>query len=206
VISLISDPGKVIYEEDPQLLTLLCQSVKQLMVSKSFVRRALSGLAIAGCLIVGLPAFSLADGLPGFTIFGGVKGEDNLNFRLDYGGRANSWDRYRLRIPAKKMKLAVEQFAISYPDYYKGVFDTKNVEVVVKDKSIPLQEVRWNKDNHLLEIYPTDPIPAGSSVEIQLANVRNPSFGGMFYFNCQVLSPGDVPLLRYIGTWVITIS
>jgi hypothetical protein len=176
------------------------------MFSKSFVRRSLSGLAIAGCLVAGLPTLSLADGLPGFTLWGGVKGEDNLNFRLDFGGRAGSWDRYRLRIPAKKMKLAVEQFAISYPDYFKGEFDPKNVEVVVKDKSIKLQEVRWNKDNHLLEIYPAEPIPAGSGVEIQLANVRNPSFGGMFYFNCQVLSPGDVPLLRYVGTWVITIS
>ncbi|MGA7935396.1 MAG: DUF2808 domain-containing protein, partial [Kovacikia sp.] len=103
------------------------------MVSKSFVRRALSGLAIAGCLVAGLPTLGLADSLPGFTLWGGVKGEDNLNFRLDFGGRAGSWDRYRLRIPAKKMKLAVEQFAISYPDYYKGEFDTKNVEVIVKD-------------------------------------------------------------------------
>lgn len=176
------------------------------MSSKSFMKRALSGLAIASCLVAGLPTFSLAQGLPGLTLFGGVKGEDNLNYRLDYGGRAGAWDRYRLRIPAKKMKLAVAQFAISYPDYFKGEFDPKDVEVLVKDKSIKLQEVNWNKENHVIEIFPVDPIPANSSVEIQLSNVRNPSFGGMFYFNCQVLSPGDVPLLRYVGTWILTIS
>ncbi|MFM6244668.1 MAG: DUF2808 domain-containing protein, partial [Dolichospermum sp.] len=39
-----------------------------------------------------------------------------------------------------------------------------------------------------------------------LSNVQNPSFGGVYYFNCRVLSPGDVPLLRYIGTWIISIN
>lgn len=176
------------------------------MFPKLFKPNALSSLAIAGCLVVGLPIISLAQGLPGLTIFGGVKGEDNLNYRLDYGGRSGSWDRYRLRIPAKKMKLAVAQFAISYPDYYKGEFDPKKVEILFKGKSVALQEVNWNKENHLLEIYPVDPVPAGGDVEIQLSNVRNPNFGGMFYFNCQIISPGDVPLLRYLGTWVISIG
>jgi hypothetical protein len=177
------------------------------MFSKPFTKRALSSLAIAGCLLAGIPAFTSAQGLPGLTLFGGVKGDDNLNYRLDFGGKAGATgERYRLRIPQKKMKLAVAQFAITYPDYFKGEFDTKKVEVFVKDKSIPLQEVNWNKDNRVLEIFPTEPVPAGTSVEIQLSNVRNPSFGGMYYFNCQVLSPGDVPLLRYLGTWVITIS
>lgn len=176
------------------------------MFSQLKVRRALSSLAIAGCLVAGLPLVSLAQGLPGLTLFGGIKGENNLNYRLDFGGRAGGWDRYRLRIPNTKMKLAVAQFNISYPDYYKGVLDPKDVEVIVKGKSIPIQEVKWNKENHYIEIFPRDPIPSGSAVEIQLSNVRNPDFGGMFYFNCQVLSPGDVPLLRYLGTWVISIS
>ncbi len=176
------------------------------MFSRSFVKRALPGLAIAGLLVAGLPLLSFAQGLPGLTIFGGVKGDENLNYRLDYGGRAGGWDRYRLRIPAKKMKLAVAQFSIAYPDYYKGELDPKDVEVIVKNKSVPLQEVNWNKENNFIEIFPVEPIPAGSSVEIQLSNVRNPSFGGTFYFNCQVLSPGDSPLLRYLGTWVISIS
>lgn len=176
------------------------------MYSRPFVQRALSSLAIAGCLISGLPTTTLAQGLPGLTIFGGVKGDENLNYRLDFGGRAGGWDRYRLRIPRAKMKLAAAQFAISYPDYYQGTFDPKRVEVRVKDKAVALQEVKWDKENSLLEIFPKEPVPAGSNVEIWLENVRNPSFGGMFYFNCQVLSPGDVPLLRYIGTWVIQIS
>jgi hypothetical protein len=48
-------------------------------------------------------------------------------------------------------------------------------------------------------------IPAGEQVEIVLSNVRNPPSGGMYYFNARVESPGDVPLMRYIGTWVVGI-
>lgn len=171
------------------------------------MRKVLSGLAIAGCLVGGLPIVSQAQsGLPGLTLFGGPRGEENLNYRLDFGGRANGWDRYRLRIPSKKMKLAVAQFAISYPDYYKGTFDENNVEVQVQGKTVKLKEVNWNKDNNLIEIFPEEPVPANSKVEIWLENVRNPSSGGMFYFNLQVQSPGDLPLYRYLGTWVIQIT
>jgi hypothetical protein len=177
------------------------------MFLKKSVRKVLSGFAIAACVVGGLPLVSQAQsGLPGLTLFGGPGRETNLNYRLDFGGRANGWDRYRLRIPANKMKLAVAQFAISYPDYYKGTFDEKNIELQVQGKKVPLREVNWNKDNNLIEIFPEEPVPANSKVEIWLENVRNPSSGGMFYFNVQVQSPGDLPLYRYIGTWVIQIT
>jgi hypothetical protein len=104
------------------------------------------------------------------------------------------------------MKLAVAQFAITYPDYYKGTFDTKNIEVRVKDKSVPLSEVKWDEKGGVIQIFPKDAVPAGQKVELVLSNVQNPSFGGVYYFNCRVLSPGDVPLLRYIGTWIISIN
>jgi hypothetical protein len=171
------------------------------------MRKVFSSLAIAGCLMAVLPHTSQAQsGLPGLTLFGGPRGEESLNYRLDFGGRANGWDRYRLRIPAKKMKLAVAQFAISYPDYYKGTFDEKAVEVQVQGKKVPLREVKWNRDNNLIEIFPEEPVPANSKVEVWLENVKNPSSGGMFYFNLQVQSPGDLPLYRYLGTWVIQIT
>jgi len=70
---------------------------------------------------------------------------------------------------------------------------------------MPLQEVVWDKENRLVEIYPQEPVPAGSKVELVFSNVKNPSFGGTYYFNCH-LSPGDVPLRRYLGTWILSIS
>ncbi|AFZ58252.1 DUF2808 domain-containing protein [Anabaena cylindrica FACHB-243] len=170
------------------------------------MRRVLSALAVTGCLLTSLPAMTWAQSLPGLTLFSGVKRENQLPFRLDFGGQTNAWDRYILRLPAEKMKLAVAQFAITYPKYYKGSFDTKKVEVIVKGKSLPLSEVKWDKEGRVLEIFPVEPVPAGSNVELVLNNVQNPTFGGIYYFNCQVLSPGDVPLLRYLGSWIISIS
>ncbi|MDX2098544.1 MAG: DUF2808 domain-containing protein [Leptolyngbyaceae cyanobacterium bins.59] len=180
--------------------------LSKLLSSKRPKRPVLSALLLAGIAAAALPMTALAQSLPGFTIFSGVRNENQLNYRLDFGGRSDSWDRYRLRISSKRMKLAVSQFVISYPDYYDGKFDTKDVEIIVRGKSVPIREVRWSQDSFVLEIFPQEPIPAGNDVEIQLSNVKNPVFGGTYYFNCQILTPGDVPLLRYIGTWIITIS
>jgi hypothetical protein len=177
------------------------------MFLKGFsTKRAAVALAIASGLIASVPLLALAQGLPGLTIFSGVKSENQLDFRLDFGGNAGSWDRYRLRIPAKKMKVAVAQFVIDYPNYYKGTFNPKEIEVMVNDKKIKLQEIKWDKDNYVLELFPAEPIPVNTKVEIILSDVKNPSSGGMFYFNCRVLSPGDVPLLRDLGTWIISVS
>lgn len=166
----------------------------------------LSALAVTSCLLTSFSATTWAQSLPGLTLFSGVKADNQLPYRLDFGGQTNSTDRYILRVPAKKMKLAVAQFAITYPDYYKGRFDPKSVEVLVKGKKVPLSEVKWDKEGRAIQIFPEEPVPAGQKVEVVLSNVQNPSFGGVFYFNCQVLSPGDVPLLRYLGSWIISIT
>ncbi|WP_414575739.1 DUF2808 domain-containing protein [Anabaena sp. CCY 9402-a] len=170
------------------------------------MRRLLSVLALTGCVLTSLPAIVLAQGGQGFVLFSGIKRENQLPFRLDFGGQTDGIDRYIFRIPAQNMKLAVAQFAVTYPNYYKGSFDPKKIEVRVKGKKVPLSEAKWNKESGLIEIFPEEPVPAGSRVDLVFSGVRNPAFGGTFYFNCQVLSPGDLPLLRYIGSWIVTIS
>lgn len=169
------------------------------------MRRAFSTLAMAGCLLA-VPIAAFAQGLPGMTIFSGVDRKDQLGYRLDFGGNSGSWDRYRFRIPRDKVKVAIAQFAIDYPNYFRGTFDPKNVELRVNDKAVPIQEVKWERENYVIEIFPEEPVPAGSNVELIFSNVKNPNSGGMFYFNCRVLSPGDVPLLRDLGTWIVTIQ
>ncbi|CEJ45456.1 DUF2808 domain-containing protein [Umezakia ovalisporum] len=168
--------------------------------------RLLSALAMTSCVLAGFPSLSEANSLPGITLFGSIKAENQLPFKFDFGGQANSWDRIRLRIPAKKMNLAVAQFAVTYPNYYDGSFNPKKVEVKVRGKKVPLSEVKWNKESRLLEIFPEEPVPAGREVELVFSDIQTPPFGGMYHFNCQILSPGDVPLLRYVGTWVLSIS
>ncbi|WP_414527608.1 DUF2808 domain-containing protein [Nodularia chucula] len=182
------------------------QKLRFFRTQRQLSLRLLSALTITSSLLVGLPILTQAQGLPGLTLFSGVRSENQLPFRLDFGGQANSTERFRLRIPAQKMKLAAAQFAISYPDYYEGTFDTNNIEVTVRGKKVPLAEVKWNKEARLIEIFPEEPVPAGGSVELVLSNSRTPNFGGMYHFNCQILSPGDVPMLRYVGTWLLAIS
>jgi Protein of unknown function (DUF2808) len=187
---------------------------------KTTTGRILSTLAVTSCLATLLPAVSWAQGLPGLTIFGGPGRQNSLNYRLDYGTTRHPSDRYRLRVPADKMSFAASQFSIDYPDYYQGEFDVEldpekdpddqPVEVRVRQNgkyvSVALSEVIWDQENRVIEIYPAEPVPAGNKVEIVFSNVHNPRNGGMYYFNCRVLSPGDVPLLRYVGTWVLSIS
>ncbi|MGJ5674819.1 MAG: DUF2808 domain-containing protein [Nostochopsis sp.] len=170
------------------------------------MRRLFSALAVTGLLLTGLPAMTWAQSLPGFTLFSGVKSENQLPFRLDFGGETNAWDRYRLKIPAKKMKFAASQFVVNYPNYYKGTIDPKKIEIRVKDKKVPLSDVQWDRENRVIQIYPQEAIPAGSNVELVLSNVKNPAFGGIFYWNCSIQTPGDVPLARYLGTWILSIS
>jgi Protein of unknown function (DUF2808) len=170
------------------------------------LRRLFSVLAITGCLVTGLSAASLAQGLPGLTIFSGIDRENQLGFRLDAFGEPNAIDRYRLRIPADKMSLAVAQFSITYPDTYEGEFDPDEIEVRISGDSVPLDEVEWDQENRVINIFPTQPIPANTRVELVLSGVQNPRNGGTHYFNAMVRSPGDLPLLRYVGTWIISIG
>ena len=171
-----------------------------------FTGKLISSLAVSSWLLVGLPVITVAQELPGLTLFGGIKTEHQLPFRLDFGGEADNWDRYILRIPASKMRLAAAKFSISYPDYYDGIFDTKKVEVIYKGKEVAVSDVTWDKDARLLEISPVEPLPAGGEVRLVLSNVQNPPVGGMYYFNCRILGVGDVPVPRYVGTWVLSIS
>jgi hypothetical protein len=173
---------------------------------KISMRRLISVLAVSGCLVTGFSVKSWAQSNSGFTLWSGVARENQLNYYLDFGGQRNAWDRYRLKIPGKKLELGVNQIAISYPDYYDGKFDTRRVEVRARGKSYPISEVKWDKDNHVIQIDLEEQIPAGNSIEIVFSNVKNPPFGGMYYFNAQVLSAGDVPLPRYVGTWILSIG
>ncbi len=177
-----------------------------MFTTKSSMGRLVSAVAVTSCLLTGFSVRSWAQSNPGLTLFGGVPRENQLSYYLDFGGQPNGWDRYRLRIPAKKMELGVAQFAISYPDYYDGKFDPKKIEVRVRGKSMPLSEVEWDKENHRIQIYLEEPISANNPVELVFSNVKNPAFGGIYYFNCQILTPGDVPLPRYLGTWIMSIG
>lgn len=169
------------------------------------MRHLLTTLAVTTCLFTISPTITLANGA-GVILFGGITKDNQLSYRLDFDGQRNGWDRYRLRIPRSKMKADVVKFIITYPRYYKGKFEPKKIEVRVKEEKVSLLKVDWNKKDHVIYIHPKEPIPSGNSVELVFSDVQNPSFGGMFNFNCMIFIPNDAIQPHYLGTWQIDIN
>jgi Protein of unknown function (DUF2808) len=188
----------------------------QQIIPMSSLRRIGSYLCIAGCLLTGVPAITFAQTNPGITFTwggNGPTGKQQLGYVLDYGTPGFPQDRYRLKIGSQK--TAIDGIRIAYPNYYDGEFNEKQVTLQESSKSklfgmgrskkIPLSSVRVDKDNRLIEIVPQNPVPSGTPMEVVLSDVQNPRSGGMYYFNCYISSPGDVPLKRFLGVWVLSI-
>ncbi len=181
-----------------------------MFLKKLTTKKFLAALAISSSLITGIGMVANAQNNPGLTIFSGIQRENILRYYLDFGGRPGGWDRYRLRIPGKKLTQGAAKFIIVYPDYYEGKFDTDSVEVRIrqgkKQVSLPLREVIWDKESQLIEITLEEPITESRRVELVLSNVKNPDSGGTFYFHCQILAPGEIPVGLYLGTWILSIG
>ncbi len=166
----------------------------------------LATIALTATLIGGITPWVGAQSNPGLTIFSGVEQRDILNYHLDFGGKAGGWDRYRLRIPGKKLTQGVSKFFIVYPDYYKGEFDPKAIEVRVQNRPLPLEEVIWDKESRIVEIVLKQPLLESRQVEIVFSNVKNPDDGGTYYFQGQILTAGQIPLRLSVGTWILSIN
>jgi hypothetical protein len=174
-------------------------------LSKFIQKSLLTTLALATTIVTSIPQEMKAQTNPGLTIFSGVERDNILNYRLDFGGKQDSWDRYRLRVPGKKITEGVAKFFISYPDYFDGKFDTDRIEVRIDGKPLPLREVIWDQESRIVEIDLENPLLESKKVEIVFSNVKNPS-SGTFYFQCQILTPGQVPVRLHVGTWILSIA
>lgn len=166
--------------------------------------RFLAALAVSSSVVLASATAGITQGLPGLTIFGGVEREYELGYRLQNNGTLNRFDRYYLRIPAEKLSLASDLFVVSYPDEYRGEIDVEDIELRISGDSVPLDDVVWDDENQLIEIYPTEPVPARSRVELVFSNVRNPRRTGTHYFNAYVRAPGDAIPPQYVGTWILS--
>lgn len=176
------------------------------MFDSQTARRLMSIFAVASCAIAIIPVAARAQSLPGFVLFSGVDQSDRLSYRLDSGNR-NVTDRYQLKIPGSKInRLGAAQITIGYPEYYKGKFDDKAVEVMVGDKSIPVQSVQWDRERQTIQIDLAQRIKTKGDIDIVLNNVQNPDGAGMFNFTCQVKSSAEFPVARSCGTWILGID
>ena len=166
-------------------------------------KRFFTTLAISGCIVSSIPLISYASG--GLTIFSGVDRENILNYHLDYQGRRKSRDRYHLRISGKKLIRGAARFFIKYPEHFDGKFDVEKIEVRVNKESLPVRDVFWDKESRVIEIDLEEPLRESKKVALVFSNVKNPDIG-TYYFHCDVLPAGDLPIREYVGTWIISIN
>lgn len=163
-------------------------------MSKKFILSCCFALGVTS-----VAAASIAQTGAGIILFGNVR-DSALSYYLD-GGRSKQLDRYYLEIPAQKTQIS--QVIVTYKDNYDGEFDPNSMELRFNDRSLPLQSTSWDKENRRIEVVTKEPIPAGRSLKLVLSNVRNPFYSGLYQFDARVLGPAELPLLRYIGSWVI---
>ena len=147
-----------------------------MFANKSFFKPILTALTLAACTLGGVHTVAVAQGGSGLVIFGN-RDVDILSYYLDFGGIADNRDRYRLRIPKKKLTNGATRFVISYPDYFDGKFDTDKIEVRLngkKDQSLPLKNVVWDE--------------------------------GTYYFYAQVDPAINTPGSQRVGAWILSIN
>jgi Protein of unknown function (DUF2808) len=174
-------------------------------LSRSTRRYIAQTAFLTAFLAIGVSGIATPNALAqnGVTIFSGVERNQELSYSTDFGAHPGQTDRYYLKLNKVKMKQAVEKFVLVFPDNFDGKLDTKQVEINVNGKKVEVQEVNWDKDNQRLEIYPKEAVPAKTNVQLVLSNVTNPR-GGMYYVNCLIKAPGDVPIFRDLGTWIMS--
>ncbi|MEL6929172.1 MAG: DUF2808 domain-containing protein [Cyanobacteria bacterium J06600_6] len=174
---------------------------------KSCFKPLLTALAIASCTFAGVNTVASAQGGSGLVLFGN-RDVDILSYYLDFGGIADNRDRYRLRIPKKKLVNGATQFIISYPDYFDGKFNTDKIEVRVngkKDQSLALKNVVWDEENHFVQIDLAEPLVDPRKVELVFSGTKNPEVG-TYYFYAQVTPAVQAPVPERVGAWVISIN
>ena len=175
--------------------------------NKPFIKPLFAALTLATCTLAGVNSIAIAQGTSGLVLFGN-KDTDILSYYLDFGGIADNRDRYRLRIPKKKLANGATQFVISYPDYFDGKFDTDKIEVRLngkKDQSLELKSVVWDEENHFVQIDLAEPLRDARKVELVFSSVKNPDVG-TYYFYAQVVPAINAPVPERVGAWVISIN
>lgn len=186
-----------------------------------FLKPALATLAAGLTLGAWAIAPVLGQGTNGLSFrWDNTKGFKELPYFLDRGV-VNQQDRYMLMMRAKDLDTAVMQLTVTYPDYFtKGGarFQDKSVYLAYCDKigsvlsrsrcnkRVPLSDVVVDRENSRIDFFPETPIPAGSMVAVIFDQVFNPRNQGMFQFNVTTISPGDLPLAKYVGSWVLSIA
>lgn len=173
------------------------------------------GVLAAGVAIAGGIGMNLAPSLAqttnnGLTIFGGP--ENALDYTIDFNEPYSTNARYYLEVSSNQVVRDVISMEIAYPPEFVerlGRFNVDAIELREGDYRggdvIPTEDIIWDQENHIIEIYPAEPIEADSEFVVVLERVRNPRRFGIHYFNLSLMFQGDV-VDQYVGTWPLEVA
>lgn len=67
--------------------------------------------------------------------------------------------------------------------------------------------INYDQLDQLDKTYLREALQRGDALEVVFSNVRNPRFGGMFYFNGSFMpANNEIPLYLKIGTWIVSVN
>ncbi len=136
-------------------------------------------------------------------IITGSEDVDVLKHRLDFGGKAERLERYRLTVPPQD--VAVAEIQINMGPQFDSTVDPNHVRLEVEGQKVELSEVYWNPEFRSLEVIAKEPIASGQEMMVVASRVRNP-ISGIYRFEGRVLGTEANPLFRLVGNWLIDIQ
>jgi hypothetical protein len=197
---------------------------------RSLNRSAATGTAVAAALgLAGIgtalspllapiaaPPGARAQGTPGLVEFRWDNSRDyrRLYFFMTETQRLKRSEYYLILKP-KDRNTAILKLSVGIPKSFDVDIDPKNVQLCYMkeggmlartrcEKVIPAV-VEVSKDSTAVEIFPETPVPVGKTIGVYM-NLFNPFNVGMYQFNALAQAPGDVPILGYLGSWLIQID
>lgn len=168
-----------------------------------------AGIAIAGS--IGIDQTPLqAQTTGGLTIIGGP--DHPLDYTIDRNKPYSNNARYYLEVDGNRAVRDVISMEIAYPEEFVdrlGRFNVDEIELREGDyrgrDTIPVADVIWDRENHVIEIYPEEAIPAGEDFVVVMSQVRNPRRFAIHYFNLSLMFQGGV-VDQYVGTWPLEVA
>ena len=184
---------------------------------KNIAATALSIGAIGSCLAFeGLYA-PKAVGTPAMLEF---RWEQDENYKKLYYFQSDSGKRerstYYLVMKPRNRKTGILKLTINFPEHFDSKIRPRKLSLCriqmggmlektqCTEKIPAVFEVSRDKKT-TIEVFPNQPIPVDKNGYAVVMKIFNPSKSGMSQINAFSLSPGDMPISRYIGSWNVDI-
>ncbi len=139
----------------------------------------------------------------GWVLFGPDR-DRTLEYNL-FNPRPTGRGNLRLFVPSQN--IAISELQINYPDNYGRLIKTDHIQVFNQATGQPIatQEIVSDPDIGSLRFSFTEPIPAGTRLEIRFNQIINPAISSIYRFQARILGTEANPIFRYIGQWFVTI-